>query len=143
MSNDDDFVAPKSKLKIKQSPAITKSPGVIKKEFEQKVEQIEQELKNNSKLLDENVKAFSSILNDKTLSKNKNDLQKQIEKEVLQNLKDITSVYDQDETLELNAGTSTLMSILLACFLKQRDRINELEYRLRILEAAREKEVAY
>jgi len=77
---------------------------------------------------------YLNALNDKTLQENKSPIQKDIEKETLSNLISIGIEINTDESENEGMGSIALITLLLNCLLKQRDKINGLSFRLNKLE---------
>jgi len=71
---------------------------------------------------------FSKMIKDKTLRQNKNIIQKDMEKELMDEMIKFAFQVNKDPVEQEGAGSVSLILLLLRAILFQRDRINELEY---------------
>lgn len=98
-------------------------------DFSKKVDNIQENSSLKQQKAIELSKKFQQIINDKTLNKNKTIFSKQFETEVLKDF--ITfgiSINNDPNEPQEGTGSISLIAIILNCLIKQRDRINELEY---------------
>lgn len=73
---------------------------------------------------------FFHLINDKTLKRNKTIFSKEVEKELLTNLINISIEINNDPLEKEGMGSLALITILLKTVLMQKDKINELEFNL-------------
>jgi len=72
---------------------------------------------------------YKEVLEDKTLIKNKGYLSNNKEQEVINNLIQIASDINNDESQPINGfGSISLNTLLLKCMILMRNRMNELEF---------------
>ena len=110
----------------------TKPP--TQQEFQQKV-QVAEEKKSGykSRAADLFVQFNKSVL-DKTLSQNRNVFSIESEKEMLQNMIQLAIEINNDENEQEGMGSLTWITCLFKTCLAQRDRINEIEYAMNLLQ---------
>ena len=122
--------APKRGLKLPTSPSapISKKESAVR--FNETVDSIERNKRDMQGTLGVLGSKILTLLNDKTLDANKNSLIKDNERMALKELVTLVKHMDADEAEDLNAGIMTLATLLLTGVIKQRDRINQLEFEL-------------
>jgi len=76
------------------------------------------------------VNKFLKTLNEKMLSVNKSPIAKSVEKTNVMELVNLALSINQDENKPEGYGSIALCNLLLKSMLNQRDRINELEFKL-------------
>ena len=103
-------------------------------ELEQRVKSVQSRVATNKSRGYDLAKQFFKIMADKTLLENKNMLQQEIEKDILKQLMQFAIDANVDPAETEGSGSLSLITILLNLSLKQRDKINFLEYKLSILE---------
>lgn len=125
----------KSSLKINNSNSIfSKKEDITQSDFEKKIGDIESKSSKYSERAAQLSVSFRKILDDKTLSKNKNVFQTDIEKQTLESLIQLSMEMNEDENEREAIGATGLIALLLKSILIQRDRINTLEYNASQLE---------
>jgi hypothetical protein len=98
-------------------------------EFEENVGKITSTMADHRNVLTELATKFVQTLRDKTLAENKMPLSKQNEASLLGEIINTVQAIDTDENEPVyDYGTYTLLTLLLRCFILQRNRINELSY---------------
>lgn len=103
-------------------------------EFETKVRNVQEnsyKYKNQAAVVATN---FNKAMVDKTLPQNKNMIQQDFEKELLQQMIQLAIDINNDTNEQEGMGSLTLITLLLRTCLFQRDKINRLEYALAQLE---------
>ena len=97
-------------------------------EFRKQVEKV-QEIKSDRQVrAAELYFALKKVLTDKTLPQNRNVLNIESEREVLQNVIDLAIEINNDPNEKEGMGSLACITYLLKLSLVQRDKINELEY---------------
>lgn len=125
----------KTKLKITNEKSMFNKPSEPdREEFELNAAQVFNKYELRKRKCADLGSKYVSILNDKTLQENKNPISKDLEKEILANLINIGIEINTDESENEGMGSIALITLLLNCILKQRDKINEVSYRLNKLE---------
>lgn len=139
---DEESFKPKKGLNIPRSKNLP-NPVVQKKNIETQFHNQVDEIEQNKKGYQSNLNSLSTeiikIVQDKTLPKNKNNLQKDNEREVLNKTISLIKELDNDENEEINTGSISMITLLLALSLKQRDRLNEIEFEVSQLKASKDK----
>ncbi len=109
--------------------SIPKKP--TQSDLNQKVKSVTQSLNQNKVKVTELASQFVKSIQDKTLANNKTIFQKDLEKELIQNMVKVAAEIN-DDPAESQDGMGSLgwITVLLKVCLSQRDRINELEYNL-------------
>lgn len=130
---DEESFKPTKGLKLPASGSIPISKKQITEKFNNRVDNIEKDKKDAQSTLNTLSLKLLSIMDDKTLSVNKNSLIKDNETSVLKDLISFTKKLDNDELEELNAGITALSTLLLSLLLRQRNRLNELEFEIETL----------
>lgn len=143
VDEDEESFKPKKGLKIGQSKNLPQ-PNTIKKNIEDNFNRQVEEIEKNKKEYQSDLNFLSTqiikIIQDKTLSRNKNNLQKDNEKLALEQIIALCKELDNDENEPINVGSMSLITLLLALFLKQRDRLNENEFEIALLKQQISKE---
>lgn len=103
-------------------------------EFQQKVQASQEQMAGYKKRAAELFMLFQRSMADKTLAQNRNILNSETEKEMLQHILQLAIDIDNDPQEQEGMGTMTAITLLLKTCLSQRDRINELEYALAVLQ---------
>lgn len=98
-------------------------------QFEQRVRNVEEQKSEYQHTTAELGAAFHKMAADKTLPENKNIFAKDMEREVLVKMIRLAESINNDPNEEKDGtGSLSLIGLLLSTCLKQRDRINQLEY---------------
>lgn len=121
----------KSGLKISNNKSMfqtQKKPS--KEESAQKANQLNEQANSYSKRASDLAGKFTKMLNDKTLTENKNLFIQDIEKEILSELLKLGVEINLDESQQEGMGSMGLISLLFKSVISQRDKINNLEYKL-------------
>lgn len=117
-----------SGLKINNTKSRFQPKVDSKKEFDQKVkEAVADKLDRNKKALELGQK-FLSCLHDKTLSSNKSVIQKDVERQVCNDLFLLATAVNNDPNESEGAGSLVLDTLFFKSFLIMRDRMNELDF---------------
>lgn len=103
-------------------------------EFSQKVASNQEKMATYKQKASELALQFKKIIEDKTLSQNKNIFALEVEKEVLSKMVQLAVDINNDPNEQEGMGSLTWITLLFKTVLSQRDRINNLEYNLSILE---------
>jgi hypothetical protein len=141
-SFDDDYSeeeqrAPKVSLKIKKNePAKSKPNNVNFDELATKVHSKDEEYK---KKFFEYSTMFKKIVGDSILEENKTELSKSVEKDIVNKLINLASEMNSDENQPEGIGSIALITLMLKICLSQRDSINELKYKIYLLENSKER----
>lgn len=117
---------------------LTNSNSIFSKEKADQSEQsfedrAEKALENHQEIQMKCIKLggqFLSILNDKTLEENKSPIAKNLEKETVAELCNLSSIINNDELEPEGSGSMALITLLLRISLLQRDKINNLSFRI-------------
>lgn len=126
---------PKSKLKMTNEKSMfNKPPEPDREEFELNAAKVFNKYELRKRKCAELGAKYISSLNDKTLLENKSPISKELEKDILANLINIGIEINTDESENEGMGSIALITLLLNSLLKQRDKINELSFKLNKLE---------
>lgn len=79
-------------------------------------------------------KAYRDLLEDKTIPENKNFLGESKEKEIIGQLISYAIKVNIDQDEHEGMGSVALLTLILKCVLKMRDRYNDIEYKYYMLE---------
>lgn len=99
-------------------------------DFSKQVDNKTKAMRANREKLGKLALDFMNMIGDKTLQENKGPLATQVEKEVLSELLQTINDINNDESEEMDYGTLSLMALFMKSFIKQRNRLNELEFKL-------------
>lgn len=111
---------------------IPKKPS--QDDFQKRVASSQERLTGYKLSVSQLTQQFLKLLNDKTLKQNKNLFDQDIEKEVIANMIQLAQEINNDPAEQEGMGSLSWITILLKVALSQRNRINDLEYRLSVLE---------
>lgn len=103
-------------------------------DFEKKVKQTQETNSGYKKRAAELAISFKKILEDKTLSQNKNIFANEFERELLVKMIQLATEINNDPNEQEGMGSLGWIALLFKTVLAQRDRINNLEYNFSILE---------
>jgi hypothetical protein len=104
-------------------------------EFEQKVKTVQEKVSANKVKAADLAVNFGKILSDKTLPQNKNPFQKELEKEVVAQMVQWAVDVNNDPNEQYDGmGSMAWITLLLKVAISQRDKINQLEYLVSLLE---------
>jgi hypothetical protein len=137
-TNDTGEIVSKKKVELKISnkgsmtEALPKKPSV--EGFEQKAAEVNDTLNSYGIRASDLALRFKRVLDDKTLPQNKNPFQQAAESELLNGLVQLSIDMNLDQNEIESMGSVGLSALLLKTALLQRDRINDLEYRLSLLD---------
>jgi len=121
----------KKSLKIDNSKSQFQTKLVDRESFDKKVkESINDRSDRNKKAFDLGQK-FILILSDKTLVSNKGPIQKDLEKQICNDLFTLAVAVNNDPSESEGAGSLVLDTLFFKSLLIMRDRLNELEYSLK------------
>jgi hypothetical protein len=97
-------------------------------DFEKQVKAVEQKMASYKQRAAELAVQFKKIVEDKTLSQNKNIFNTELEREVLSKMIQLASEINNDPNEQEGMGSLSWITLLFKTVLSQRDRINNLEY---------------
>lgn len=101
-------------------------------QFSEAVSQKEKQINQQATDFFNITKNVVSLFRDKTLKQNKNTFSLSLENEIIQKFIDKCADRNDDEDAEFNGeGSLTAISLLIKLCLEQRDKINELEYKIK------------
>ena len=99
-------------------------------EFEQSVSKAENSIKSDKQEMGDLTFQFLKIMKNKTLEENKTTFERDLEREILQKIVNLSTKINNDPIQKEGEGSMACIALALrTCFL-QRSRINELEYKL-------------
>lgn len=134
--DDDNPIPVKKTQKIEGKKSIF--DGKLKKptqeDLDNKVKNIGDKQLSYKKRAAEYAVAYKKILEDKTLPKNKNVFSQDVEKELLSNMISLAIEINNDENEYEGMGSLGWITILFKNALHFRDKCNELEYKISIIE---------
>lgn len=107
---------------------------VSKQDFDKKVEETHERVRSRLGEMFELGKRYKDLFNDKTITENKTYLLDSKEKEVIGNLVDFALILNEDHAEREGIGSVSLTTLLLKCMLIMRDRFNDLDYKIHLLE---------
>lgn len=110
-------------------------------EFEKQVQQIQNRSSDYKQRAAELAIQYRKILEDKTLHQNKNVFAVELEKEVITKMVQLAIEINNDSNEQEGMGSLGWITLLLKVILSQKDKINNLEYKVSLLE--RKLEPAY
>lgn len=111
-----------------------KSKKPTQQEFQQQVQQTQEKMSGYKKRAADLFVQFSRAMSDKTLAQNRNVFNNESEKELLQNMIQLAIDVNNDPNEQEGMGSLTWITLLFKTCLSQRDRMNELEYALGLLQ---------
>ena len=118
-------------LRIGNAASTVKTPPVKIENFRKRIDQIlesEEEQKRTGLIL---IQSFFKMIDEKTLDATKTAAIRENEKQVIKDIMDFARLLNSDENqVEENYGSMSLFQVLFLSLVKQRDRINTLEYKL-------------
>ena len=133
-TNDTGEIISKKKVELKISnkgsmvDALPKKPS--KEAFEQKATEVNDTLNSYGIRASDLALRFKRVLDDKTLTQNKNPFQQAAESELLNGLVQLSIDMNTDQAEIEWMGSVGLSALLLKTAIIQRDKINELEYKI-------------
>ena len=105
-----------------------------KEEFEQRAAETNDRLQGNLAEAFDLGKQYRELLEDKTITNNKSFLVESKEKEVISKLINYAVKVNTDRDEYEGMGSVALITLLLKCVIKMRDRYNDIEYKYHMLE---------
>lgn len=120
-------------LKIGPSKAAP-PPKPPPEEFAQRAEAVHQNSEDIKQRTVKAVQTFLEVVQSKELDQNKSVIKKDLEKQALHEVIQLMRINNNLETEEDGIGWTGSIVVLMKIALTQRDRINNLEYRLETLE---------
>lgn len=132
----DDSIPVNKTLKIegKKSLFDDKPKKPTQQDLDSKVKKIGDQQNSYKKRAAEYALSYKKILEDKTLPRNKNVFSQDLEKELLSNMISLAIEINNDENEYEGMGSLGWITILFKNALYFRDRCNELEYKVSMLE---------
>lgn len=131
--NSENDLDSKKTLKINNSKSKFQSLGSSKKDFDSKVKEMVDDKNNRNKKAFELGQKFISMLSDKTLLSNKGPIQKDLEKQICNDLFALAVSVNNDPLESEGAGSLVLDTLFFKSLLIMRDRLNEIEFSLESL----------
>jgi hypothetical protein len=122
-------VSNKKSLKINNDKSIfVKKNDVSQEDFEKNISNMQGKSAEYALRAAELSSSFRKILDDKSLVKNKNVFQLDVERQILESLIQLSIEMNEDEDEKEAMGATGLVALLLKTSLIQRDRINNLDF---------------
>lgn len=112
--------------------SMPKKPS--QEEFTKQVRQVQERVSGYKARTADLASQFSRVMADKTLPTNKNTFQREMEVEILKNMIHLAQEINADLNEREGEGSLSWITLLLSMCLKQRDKINTLEYAVSLLE---------
>jgi len=110
------------------------SPSQNKARLDEQIKTYQENEKDIAARISTASREYLKATKDLTLPQNKSELAKQNEKDVIRELIDIASILNSDQSQPEAIGATGLINLLLKINLDQRDYINELRYKIFLLE---------
>jgi hypothetical protein len=104
------------------------------KDLDKKVKDNQERLTGYRAAASDLSKKYISLLKDKTLKQNKNSFVKELEKEIIADMVQLAIDINNDPAEQEGMGSLSWITLLLQVNLAQNNRINELEYKVSLLE---------
>jgi hypothetical protein len=120
----------KSGLKVNNLKSRFQPKQDSQKDFDKKVKEFVSEKSERNKKALELGQKFLSMLNDKMLNSNKSLIQKDLEKQICNDLFSLATAVNNDPSESEGAGSLVLDTLFFKSLLIMRDRLNEIEYSL-------------
>jgi hypothetical protein len=117
-----------------QPSMFTSNKKEIRQNFEQKVDEINENINNNAHSTATLSKKYIDIIKDKTLEENRNLFNKDIENDVIVQIAKLAKEINNDPSEAEGMGTLTWTVILLKVAIAFRNRLNEAEFKIEKLE---------
>jgi hypothetical protein len=112
-----------------------KTRNTTPQEFRQQVQGVQEKSSGYNKQAAELFVRFSKAMSDKTLAQNKNVISSEVERELLNDLINFARDMNNDANEEEDGmGSITCIIVLLKTCLAQRDRLNQMEYALSLVQ---------
>ena len=111
-----------------------KAKPPTQQEFQRKVEAAQEKMSGYKKRAAELFVQFNKAVVDKTLPQNRNVFNLESEKEMLQNMIQLAIEINNDPNEQEGMGSLTWITCLFKTTMAQRDRINELEYAVSMMQ---------
>jgi hypothetical protein len=139
MSFDESPKDPKSRLGLKnlggaKSMFDGKPKPPTQKEFDKQIQDLGEKANGYKKRAADLFLQFIKVVGEKTLPQNKNLFHAETEKELLQNMVQLANEVNNDPNEPEGNGSMTWIILLFKTCFSQRDRINELEYNIHLLQ---------
>jgi hypothetical protein len=129
--------APKIGVKpiVGQKSMFDKPRRPTQQEFQKKVQGDQDKISGNKRRAAELFIQFQKTMADKTLVQNKNIINNEVDREMLQDMIKVAMEMN-DDTNEEHEGTGSLalITVLLITCLAQKDRANQMEYAISVLQ---------
>lgn len=130
-STDSSKTEKKSGLKIDNSKSMFQPKVDSQKAFDAKVKEVMNDKMDRNKKALELGQKFLSMLHDRTLSSNKSLIQKDLEKQICNDLFFLASAVNNDPTESEGAGSLVLDTLFFKSLLIMRDRLNDLDFSIK------------
>ena len=104
------------------------------KDFDKRVKDNQERITGYRAFASDLSKKYIGLLKDKTLKQNKTSFVKEIEKEIIADMVQLAIDINNDSSEQEGMGSLSWITLLLQVNLAQNNRINELEYKLSVLE---------
>jgi hypothetical protein len=112
--------------------SIPKKPS--SEEFQQQVQQVQDRASSFKTKVAQLAAEFNKSMADKTLPQNKNVFQREVELDLLRNMIRVAQEVNEHPLEREGEGSLGWITILLKTCFNQRDKINNLEYQLSVIE---------
>jgi len=132
----DQIAKPKVELKAQGKSMFDDQPKKPSPEqFKQQASAVNDKLNSYNVRAVEAVTAFMKLLEDQTIPKNKSVFAADVEQEIINKFQRIALDMDADEHQPEGMGSVGVITFLLKVSLIQRDKINQLDYNINLLNA--------
>lgn len=122
------------KVKLDASKSMFAKKSKTKESFQQRAIETSGKLQNNLTEAFDLGKQYRDLLEDKTIPENKKFLDESREKEIIGQLISYAIKVNIDEDEHEGMGSVALLTLMMKCVLKMRDRYNDIEYKYHMLE---------
>ena len=102
--------------------------------IEEQVQEIEENKQKYKKEAAKLALKYKNLLDDKTLVQNKNALNNMMEADVLKEIADLAMRINNDPNEKEGMGSLSWIILNLKCLLLMRDKVNQMEYKLSLIE---------
>ena len=123
-------------LKINNTNSSVKAPEKPSVKLEEKAQEVLDREQDYKKRMLDISSQFKSIMEDQTLQENKGPIVQNVEREVLDKLYSLAADMNADDMQPEGIGSNTLCMLLFRAILMQRNKINDLSYKIHKLTTA-------
>lgn len=122
------------KVKLDASKSMFAKKAKTQESFQQRAVETSDKLQNHLAEAFDLGKQYRDLLEDKTIPENKKFLDESREKEIIGQLISYAIKVNIDEDEHEGMGSVALLTLMMKCVLKMRDRYNDIEYKYHMLE---------